>query len=84
MSRFIGVFALLRIAIRIIGMFVSVKYTVLSSKVRCRDEQNPFCCKTRIHFAAKRNFVLLQNTITILLQNEVASCCKTKTHFAAT
>jgi len=69
MSRFIGVFALLRIAIRIIGMFVSVKYTVLSSKVRCRDEQNPFCCKillpfcckTKLQVAAKRKRILQQH-----------------------
>jgi len=37
----------------------------------------------QIQIAAKHEFILQQNTGSILLQNEVASCCKTEMHFAA-
>jgi len=37
----------------------------------------------KIQIAAKHEFILRQNTGSILPQNEVASCSKTETHFAA-
>jgi len=37
----------------------------------------------QIQIAAKHEFILQQNTGSILQQNEVANCSKTETHFAA-
>jgi len=46
-------------------LFLNLKYIITKTKR----------CKIQLRFAAKRNFILLQNTI--------AFCCKTKLHFAA-